>query len=197
MPEYFWNVVNISATLLTAIGGAWLTMLVFRGGKKADAANRRLEKVYGPLFEIIEPYLFCKMPRAQCADLVNRIDTIVSNGGYLLDPDLKDMIRFFRRSSDCSPKQYKEYQYRALRLYSDTPDFYLEYWFQICQHINRTYDELCLICSYPLRSRGYRLGHKQYASALRTNLAWIRFLAPAIIWFIVMCLMLFLSMNTK
>ncbi len=192
-PEQMWNLLNIIATLLTTLIGAWFTMQVFHGGKKADAANMQLEKVYGPLFTLVEPYLFHKMDRKQCAALVNQIEQIVLNGGYLADPMLKDLIRNFRTAKDCTPKQYNEYQHKWLYVFTETPDHYLEYWFRICNHIDRTYDKLCLICSYPLRNRSYRLDRKQYVNSFRFVFAWMIFLLPILIWFALILIILIMS----
>ena len=175
-PEQMWNLLNIVATLLTTLIGAWFTMQVFYGGKKADAANMQLEKVYGPLFT-----------------LVDQIEQIVLNGGYLADPMLKDLIRNFRTAKDCTPKQYNEYQHKWLYVFTETPDHYLEYWFRICNHIDRTYDKLCLICSYPLRNRSYRLDRKQYVNSFRLAFAWVIFLLPVLIWFAIILIVLIMS----
>lgn len=190
LQEYLSDLISAAFTLIAAGIGAYITMQTFQGSKKINASNLQLEKVYGPLFQLIEPHLYQKLTREQCENLVRKIQQIVSEGSFLSDPALKGLIETFERSKNCSKEEYEEFQYSSSR-FTNTPNHYLEYWFEICNHIDQTYDRLCIICAYPLRSRGYRLEHQQYCNSFRTTLALLRFYGlPLLIFFITMLAML-------
>lgn len=186
MEKYLSDLISAAFTLIAAGIGAYITMQTFQGSKKINASNLQLEKVYGPIFQLLEPCLYQKLPREQCEPVVQKIKQIVLKGSFLSDPALKGLIEEFERSRNCSKEEYEAFQYSS-KLFSNTPNHYLEYWFEICNHIDQTYDRLCIVCAYPLRSRGYRLDHQQYCNSFRTTLALLRFLGlPPFIFYITM-----------
>lgn len=184
-------------TVMAAFLGAYFTMLTFNGNRQANAANVRLEKVYSPLFDLIEKDLYVKIPREQCDMIVSQIKEIAISGSHLTDPKLKELIRLYEKSKDCTPSEYNSFRFSPYRLATDPPDCYLEYWFRICRHIDRTYDRLCASCSYPLRSRSYRLDLNQYCDRLFWQLSFIRFNLPGIVFFTVMLLIMFLAKRAQ
>lgn len=182
LQEYLSDFISAAFTLIAAGIGAYITMQTFQGSKKINASNLQLEKVYGPIFQLLEPNLYQKLPREQCEPVVQKIKQIVFKGSFLSDPALKGLIEGFEQSRNCSKEEYETFQY-SNSIFTHAPEHYLKYWFEICNHIDKTYDRLCITCAYPLRSRGYRLDHQQYCNSFRTTLALLHFYGPSLFIF--------------
>lgn len=182
--------VQALSTLLAAALGAWFSIIVFRGGKRSDVAREQLDKVYAPAFRLVEPFLFQKLPRQKCDELVAALNEIALTGGILTDPALVAAIETYWRAPDGDLENYPSYQYKFL----DTTPCYLTSWFDICNHIDRTYDVLCKKSFLPIRSIYYRLNRDQYINRLKWAINLLRVEWMNLLFFAVLIGFMLLSM---
>lgn len=190
------QIIDWCMTLFAAIAGCYITYFIFFVGKKADIARERLDKVYYPLFSAIERDIYKKLPRELCDENIRAIRVIAENGGMLVDPSLLWLVKQYEKSPNCSQKEYQNFKYTFWDGHDyKTPTSYLTYWFDICQHIDQTYDKLCMQCFLPHRDRAYRLNNNQYPNNFRWMLSFLRIQIPYIAVFLMFVFILLATGN--
>ena len=173
------QIIDWFVLLFAAFIGAYITYTVFCIGKKADVARERVDKVYYPLFSAIEKDLYKKLPRELCDQNVKKVRDIVKKGGILVDPSLFWLVQQYEKSPNCSKDEYQDFNYSFWTGHDyKSPTSYLTYWFEICQHIDQTYDRLSRECFLPRRDRYYRLNNEQYPNNFRWILSFLRTQIP-------------------
>lgn len=182
-------IIQSLSTILAALIGALLAWKVFSSGKKADTARERLNAVYAEAFKIIEPVMYRIISREDCNLIVSKLDDIAKSGGVLTDPKLSSLIERYTKSPEGDKADYPNYKYSRFSL----QNCYLEKWFDICENIEQTYDQLCKQSFLPLRSVAYRLERNQYINGWRWFLNFLKIVWPGISLFILLFALVVLS----
>ena len=188
--EFVSSVIQALSNLLAACVGAYFTLTVFHGGQRSKVARERLDKVYIQLFNMVEPYLYRNIPFDQCRNTISKLKETIDSGGVLVDPTLRYSVEAFLRKPKQDSVDYKNYNYSSA--YSS--DCYLTDWYRICAQIDYTFDKLCRDAFLPLRKISYRLNNRQYITKTIWVLNALLFIAPYLLGFILIIMLVFLSL---
>ena len=179
------NVLNSLSTVVAALIGSYVTVLIFRNERYSEVARERLDNVYAPAFRLIEPYLYKKISRHKFNALVTELEEIALSGGILTDPEFLARLTFCKKTPERNiADNLKKYEYR----FFGESSCYLDYWFDLCHHIDQTYDALCHKAFLPVRSISYRLDRGQYIHRLIWWFYCFKFLLPQWLIFVLMLL---------
>lgn len=184
------TIVQALSGLLSATIGAMFALVIFRGGKRADAARERLDKVYLKAFRLIEPVMYQNISRKKCDWLVSQLHEITVAGGILADPQLLDALEHYQRSPAGDESDYPNFKYS----FFNPRHCYLTCWCEICRHIDQNYDILCRQAFLPIRSLSYRLNRNQYINRFTWFINLLRFTWTEITVLLV-CLIFFLTLQ--
>lgn len=148
------------------IGG--LTIFFSFNHNRSSCARERLDKVYGPLFLAIEPFLYRKgLSYDDVSSFISTYNDLEQRYHLLINPSLYLMMHQLSRDNACFVSDKDGYNH----------------WFRICRQISKEYDKLCRQSYLPVRSIEYRLHYQQYSSKLSMFLASAYLQLPAIIIF--------------
>lgn len=179
------TVINSLINIAIAVLGSRISMKIANRDRQAVAAKTILENVYSPLFAMIEPYLYREISIDECKTVVNKIDRRIHREIHLTYPELLSFVNKLKIVLSEDEKSITG-KNRPCRL----PNSYVSLWMEICDHIDHTYDKLCISCSYPIRSIKYRIDRSEYRSAICVFFAKVRYWAPSVISFLAILLML-------
>jgi len=161
------------ATLFIGIMSLLVTYKTCFNEERAKTSRLCLEKVYIPVFSIIEKDLFQPISYSDAVKYGDIILSILeSNPGYYY-PSLK---LYTERLINA---EYKDYQDRFIT---------------VCDSVNRSLDKYSYYAGFPQRSFVYRFAKKQYQSPWELVMPYLRqYGLLTLLWFLLFVLVCFLA----
>ena len=144
---------TIICGFLTAI----VTLLGFYVTQNSTYSNvdrDRLEKLYSPLFQIVEPILFQIPIPDDFPEYLDKIKLLLNENFMLCDPSLLEVVEWLDSSAKNELGRNENFK-------------------RFCKRLNHQYDKLRKKLKLPVRSLFYRINKHQFESKGHERAAWL------------------------
>lgn len=138
------NLVNIFICFISLFGGFFLSRITSKKTYKNDIYKKRLDNVYGPMFQKIEPYIYQKLDETTLEEYINFFDNIKSKHYQLIDSstllEFNTLKNNFLKNKSCSYMNFSRF----------------------CYYIDKNFESLRRKLNLPRRSFFYKWQYRQY-----------------------------------
>ena len=172
-PEIFVDWVGVLLVALVSVITTSVANWYHRRSSTVGLTRERVDLVYSPLFQKIEPILYKNIHISELQATMTFFNSLLTKHPYLVNPTLKhladDLCSFIEdgcSSDECLPK-----------------------WKKFSAKLDGEYDSLCHRLNLPRRTSYYRLQYRQFKNKLHLSYLLIRYGFFHTLCFIAMCLL--------
>lgn len=138
------NLVNIFICFISLFGGFFFSRITSKKSNKNDVYKKRLDNVYAPLFQKIEPNIYQKLDESTLKEYINFFDNFKYKYYELIDPntliEFNTLKKNFLKNNACSYKNFSRF----------------------CYYIDKNFENLRRKLGLPRRNFFYKWEYRQY-----------------------------------
>jgi len=172
----FENVISLEGLLELIFTVALTLISVYFGLKTAgvndknDTAKQMVEKIYFPIFDLIEKDLYREITLDQAIDYGNKILDIIHQNPMYVYPSLKTYAHNLAQSVESN---------------------FSENFIRLCWSVEKHYDKYSKRVGLPLRSYAYRINNRQYEDRYQLFFYLLRLMFPQLLMYLAFSIILY------